>query len=50
MPVDSDTSTECFRDSFDVRSGGHNAERNVNDSQYWGIVGMSGKGSEKQEP
>ena len=36
VPVDSDTGIECFRDSFDVRSGGHNTERNVNDSPVLG--------------
>ena len=39
VPVDSDTGIECFRDSFDVRSGEHNTERTVNDSP---VLGRSG--------
>ena len=39
VPVDSDTGIECFWDCFDVRSGGHNTERNVNASP---VLGHSG--------
>lgn len=31
-----DTRIECLKDSFDVGTGGHNAERNVNETQGTG--------------
>lgn len=37
MPVDSATRIECLQDSCGVRTGGHNAERNVNESPVGGL-------------